>query len=461
MALKALLLRSKLDSKNKELSELRQREEEFQKRGKELEEAITEMTENTTDEERKVVEEKVEALEKEQEEYKEAVSKLEADISEIETQIQEEESKKPDFESKNEERKEVGEVKMENRAKFFGMSYQERDAFFRDEKVQGFLTNVRSAIGERRGLNNVGLTVPEVMLGLIRENIANYSKLYSRVFVRQLKGTGRMVIMGTVPEAVWTEMCATLNELSLSFNDVEVDGYMVGGYFAVCRATLEDSDVALAQEIITALGQAIGYALDKAIVYGTGTKMPLGVITRLAQATKPANYPATAREWKALNTSNLLKTGKTGIALFQEIIKASGVSKGEYSKGSRLWIMNETTYTKLMAEAMSINAAGAIVSGQNKTMPVDGGDIEILNFIPDNDIVFGYFDLYLLAEREGTRLEQSDHVRFLEDQRVFKGLARYDGKPAIAEAFGAINVNNTAVTTSATFATDTANTEGE
>ena len=91
------------------------------------------------------------------------------------------------------------------------------------------------------------------------------------------------------------QMCANLNELDLMFNDVEVDGYMVGGFFAICRAKISDSDIDLATEIISALGQSIGYALDKAILYGKGIKMPLGVVTRLAQKTQPEDYPRTAK----------------------------------------------------------------------------------------------------------------------------------------------------------------------
>ena len=63
------------------------------------------------------------------------------------------------------------------------------------------------------------------MLGLIHENINKYSKMISRVNLRVCLGTARQNIMGTVPEAVWTEMCAKLNELELSFNQIEVDGY--------------------------------------------------------------------------------------------------------------------------------------------------------------------------------------------------------------------------------------------
>ena len=120
--------------------------------------------------------------------------------------------------------------------------------------------------------------------------------------------------------------------------------------------------------------------------------------------------------------------------------------------------MNETTYTALKAEMLTINAAGAVVTGIEGSLPVVGGIVEVLNFLPDNVIIGGYFDLYLLAERAGTRIGQSEHYRFLADQTIFKGTARYDGLPVIAEAFVAIGIaSTTPAATDVTFAQDTAN----
>lgn len=91
-------------------------------------------------------------------------------------------------------------------------------------------------------------------------------------------------------------------------------------------------------------------------------------------------------------------------------------------------------------------------------MPVIGGEIVTLSFMPENMIVGGYGDMYLLAERAGTKLEQSEHVMFIEDNTVFKGTGRYDGKPAIPEAFVAIGINGTAPSAEGiTFAEDKAN----
>jgi uncharacterized protein YjdB len=72
-------------------------------------------------------------------------------------------------------------------------------------------------------------------------------------------------------------------------------------------------------------------------------------------------------------------------------------------------------------------------------------------------IIGGYFDLYLLAERAGQKFAQSEHYRFLADQTVFKGTARYDGQPAIAEGFVAIGVNGATPDATMSFAGDTAN----
>lgn len=461
MALRTLMLKKELDNKRKALNDLVSKDAEFEARENELTEAIEEVE---TEEQRDAVNEEIEKFENEKSEHDKAKTDLDEEIRGLEAELDEleKEQEVPAEEEKPAEARKETKV-METR-KFFGMNAQERDMFFERDDVKAFLSETRTAIKEKRALTNVGLTVPEVALGLLRENIENYSKLYKHVNVRQINGEGRLVVMGTIPEAVWTDCCANLNELSLSFNDVEVNCWKVGGFFAVCNANIEDSDIDLMSELLTAIGQAIGLALDKAILYGTGTRMPLGVMTRLVQTSKPADYPATARTWADLHTSNIKainSSGMTGVQIMQAIATNFGSAKGKYSRGEKVFVMNEKTYTALVSACVEVDAAGAIVSGVNGTMPVIGGIIEVLDFIPDNVIIGGYFDLYLLAERAGQKFATSEHVRFLQDQTVIKGTARYDGQPAIAEGFVAMGLNNTTPNASMSFAPDDANDESE
>lgn len=468
MALKALMLRKKLNSKAKELEALQAKAAELQQREAELETAIQEAE---TDEEHEAVEAEVEEFEADRAENETQTQALEAEIEGLENDLAavetEQERTAPTPAPAPEPQPEImrGENRIMNKRSIFAkMTMQERTALVERDDIQAFLTEVRAAIKEKRAITGVGLTIPEVILPVLQENIERWSKLYSHVNVQTVAGTGRQPIMGTIPEAIWTECCASLNELTLVFTDWEVDCFKVGGYYALCKANVEDSDIDLLARILEALGQGLGLALDKAILYGrnttTNSKMPLGVVSRLVQTAQPTDYPATAREWTDLHTSNIVTVaeGTEGLDLVKALLSASAVAASAYSRGELTWVCNEKTYKNIVAESITVNSAGAIVAGVDGRMPIVGGDVEVLNFMPDNVIVFGYFDTYLLAERAGREFATSEHVRFIQDQIVYKGTARYDGAPVIAEAFGAIALNGATVSaTAVTFAQDAAN----
>ena len=468
--LRTLMLRKELDDKTKMLTALRAKDAEFERRQAELETAIAEAE---TEEQKNVVREAIDAYDNEKAEHEQAKTDLDEEVRNLETELDELESKQaepaadpepaPAPAAEPEARKERTAMNMKTRSVFKGMTREDRTVMMQREDVQGFLEEVRTGIREKRAITNVGLLIPEVVLPLLRENILEYSKLYKHVNVVAVSGEGRQPIMGTIPEAVWTDCCANLNEMDLAFNDTEINCWKVGGYYAICNANIEDSDIDLLGEIIVALGAGIGLALDKAILYGTGTRMPLGVVTRLAQTAQPADYPATARPWVDLHTSNIktIAAGKTGPELFAEIVADFGAAKGKYSRGEKVFVMNEATYTALAAAAISVDAAGNIVTGVLDRMPVIGGAIEVLDFVQDNVIIGGFFDLYLLGERAGQKFATSEHVRFLNDQTVMKGIARYDGKPSIAEGFVAIGLNGATPSAEMTFAPDDANAEQE
>ena len=465
MALKVLLMRNKAATKKKLLEELRSKDEGFRTREQELEASIEEMDESTPEADRKVVEDAVEDLTKEKDAHEAEKKKLEDEIEELENKIKEQESTPPEPQagddqgaSQNSRSKRGKDRDMETRTEFFGRTMQERSAIFANEEVKDFMQQVRSCIKEKRAIGNAGLIIPQNFLPMIKEVTEANSKLLKYTNKSDITGTARITIMGSVPEAVWTEQCGKLNELELGFNDVEMDGFKVAGFFKVCNALLEDNDVNLAQELINALGIAIAKAKDKAIVYGTGVKMPMGIVTRLAQTVKPSDHNDTEREWKDLHESNIKTiTGKTGKELFKEIVRCLKMIFTDYDSGNLVWMMNRQTKLDLVVEAMDTNMNATIVSGMNDTMPVVGGKVEELKFMADGDIAFGYMTNYKAVQRKGLQLGQSEHVRFLEDQTVFKGTERFDGKPVIAEAFGLININGKTPTTSIVFAPDKAN----
>ncbi len=468
--LKALMLRRSIDAKKAELAALETKTGEFATREAELEAAINEVEPGNAEQEAAVTAE-IEAFEAEKAAHDEAKQTLSADIEQLEGELEEIERSAPAPKTKEPHQKVRGETKMEtinirslpmSRRAFDALPQERRSAILAQEDTKAFLQQLRGMKGQSRAITGAELTIPVVFLDLIAENMFRYSKLLNRVRVRNVSGQARQTIAGTVPEAVWTEMCGAINELNFVFNQVTLDGYKVAGYVPVCNSLLEDNDVNLASWIVEMLSESIGLAMDKAILYGKGSasRMPLGIVTRLAQENAPSDYPANAPAWVDLHETNILQIGGdgvTGAAFWSALMTATGATYTRYNRGTMFWAMNSKTYATLKSKLITFTATGDVVANLFGSLPIVTGDIDVLEFIPDGDIIGGYGDLYLLAQRSGMTIESSYEVQFLQDNTVFRAKQRADGIPIIPGAFVAININNQAVTTAMDFAADAAN----
>lgn len=468
MALKKLMLARSIELEEQALKEMEEAESDFSTRETELRTAIEEAQ---TAEERTAVEEAVTAFDAEITAHRSAVTAQREKLEEMRSQLAAMESDVPPapaVEQKKTEN-ERNDVKMLNlnirslprgQRCFDALDEVSRRSIFEQQDVKDFLAQMRSFKGNTRAVSGGDLLIPQVMLELISENMFRYSKLLNRVRVRNVSGQARQTVAGVIPEAVWTEMCDAINELDISFGGITLDGYKVAGYTAVCNALLADSDFNLAAAVTEMLSEAVGLAIDKAILYGKGSayRMPMGIVTRLAQTSKPADYPASAPAWTDLHTSNILSIGGadvTGATFWAQLMGATGATYTTYSRGETFWAMNSKTLAALRAKVITFTAGGDIAANIYGTLPIINGNIEVLEFMPDGDIVGGYGDLYLWANREGMSIESGRQL--IQDNTIFVGKARADGAPIVAGAFVAININNTAVTTAMNFAADTAN----
>lgn len=473
MALRQIMLGRKIEQKRSELEALRAKDADFEKREAELEQAIEEAK---TEEEQAAVEEEVTKFDTEKAAHEEAKTNLETEIGGLEAELEAAESEPPAPDARTilKEKKErtrtgmrvdvnIRTLPMSKRA-FDALPNETREEIIQRDDVKTFLAQLRSMKGATRAIQGGDLEVPVVFLELISENMYRYSKLLNRVRVRPVPGEARQTIAGTVPEAIWTEMCGAINELTFTFNQITMDGYKVAGFIPVCNSLLEDtvSNLDLASWIIEMLSESIALAEDKAILYGKGSAahMPLGIVTRLAQATAPAGYPATAPAWQNLSTTNIKKingTSLTGAEFWAQLMLATGNTFTKYNRGEMFWAMNSKTYAQLRSKLITFTATGDIVANLYGSLPIISGDVDVLEFIPDGDIIGGYGDLYLWVDRASMQIESSREVQFIQDNTVFRGKARADGTPVIPGAFVAININNTNVTTAMDFAADTAN----
>ncbi|WP_297420493.1 phage major capsid protein [Clostridium sp.] len=450
MALKQLLLNKKIQQRKSNIEELLTQETDLNKRAADLEVSIEEAK---TDEEIALVEEEFTKLDSEKEELEGKKASLESEIADLEGELEELNNKEPkselapvtaETEDKIERNKNLGGeqrmgiTKVSTRGQII-----ER---LNREEVRSFYSNLKQAI-EKRSITGLDLTIPQILLETITEDLGRYSAFYDLVRVARLTGTGRAIIAGEAPEAVWTEMVGKINELDSLFSDMEVDGYKVGGFIPLHNSLIEDSMINLASHVEELLKESIAIALDKAILYGTGTKMPLGIIPAINADT-------------VLKATNII-TLTTANTKFAKIIEAmKNIKRGRRGRGPITVAMNEATWLgTIVPMSLGTNASGAFVTVGAQAFPGVGYRVVFSEEIPENNILVGDFSKYLLAERSDIKSTSSTEFLFTDDKTVFKATARYDGKSVRKGAFVLIGLNDVTPTVSASFAIDVANAE--
>lgn len=474
-ALRVLVLNSEITALRAQLTPLEQTRDGFAAREEQLRQALSEITETSTDEERSAVSTAVDTFEQERSANAAEIARIQGEIDTRSAEIarlEAEQTPPPasnpavsNSDTRNNDHHERSFVPMNNTTerRWFGLTYAERDALLAKDTTRDFLQRFRALREQQNSATGAELGIPTEFMQILRDLTYQNSKLWPYVHSEAIRGHSRQNIVGTGAEAVWTEMLANINEISLDFTQLEMDGYMLAGYMAISNAVLQDdADLQLLTSILNAMGEANARALDKAIVYGTGKKMPVGFVTRLAAETTPTWWNNDQGSFTDLHTSHILKLdidSTSGAAFFGTLVEALGIADPKYSDGRVFWVMNRKTHIRLMAKALAFNAAAAITAGINNTFPIVGGDIVELEFMADNDIAGGFGSLMRMAEREGLSIASSDIPLFLRNMTVYRSIGRYDGKPARGEAFVMVNFHNTAPTTSISFAPDYANSQ--
>ncbi|MFN2746965.1 phage major capsid protein [Bacillus sp. z60-18] len=426
MALKQLMIQKKIDQRKSLLVDLRKKEEEFATRSAELEDAINEAQ---TDEEVSAVEEEINSLESEKSDVATKMEGLEGEIADLEGELEGLNEKTPSNKDVNSQPAVQPTNEGEERMKV--NKYETRSQMLErlnSDEVRDFYTKVAEAAKDKRSLSGTDVLIPESVINMIQTRLGDYSTLYKEVTVQRLNGTARIIMDGAIPEAIWTEMCDPVQELATSFSQTELDGFKVGGFIPVCNALLEDSMIDLANFVEERLAMAIAKSLDKAILIGEGAtqKQPTGVITAL-DGNVDQNVTSDGKLPDIVSKMALIDDGEDGPPIGEVI----AVMKRSFY------------YSKIAPQTFLPTADGRlVVQTPNSPRLPDGTRIVFSQYCPDDTIVLGDFKKYLLGERAGVNLAVSTDVRFIQDQTVFKGTARYDGKPVYDNKFVVITVQD-------------------
>jgi HK97 family phage major capsid protein len=416
--LKQLKIAKQLELKRSKLNEVETKAAAILKRS---EDAATALEEAKTEEDIKTVEAEITEIEKEQGEIETEKKTIEAEITELETELDDvkERSAKASATSKQQSRSK-GESESMNRLQV--RELLKTGEYFKRSDVQEFYQQFKNL----RAVTGGELAIPEVIVSRIMDILGDYSTLYPIVDRIQVKGTARILIDTDTTPASWVEQNASLpvgDVGTLAYLDF--DGFKVGKVTFVDNYLLQDSVINLDEYVSKKIARAIGLALDIAILNGTGAagKQPTGIIPSIPVGNQ-VSVPDDSTIAEYVKPIGLIDTGEDNVGEIRAVMKRS------------------TYYAYFLEMSINVNAAGETVGRlPNLTTPdILGIPVTFNNSMAADQVLYGEFDKYTLVERENIAIDNSEHVRFVEDQMAFRGKGRFDGKPTQPEAFVLITI---------------------
>jgi HK97 family phage major capsid protein len=415
--LKQLKIAKALEIKRSKLKEIEAKAAAILKRS---EDAAKALEEAKTEEDMKTVEAEITEIEKEQGEVEVEKKTIEAEITELETELEDVKERSSKTAAGSQSRSK-GEKEHMNRLQV--RELLKTGEYYTRSDVKEFYDKFKNL----RAVTGGELTIPDVVVNRIMDMLGDYSTLYPVVDKIQVKGTARILIDTDTTPATWVEQSAALpvgDVGTLAYLDF--DGFKVGKVTFVDNYLLQDSVINLDQYVSNKIARAIALALDIAILNGTGAagKQPTGIIPSIPVENKVTVDAATATMADYVKPIGLIDTGEDAVGEIRAVMRRS------------------TYYAYFLEMSIQVNANGDVVGRLPNLVRPDilGIPVTFNNSMAADQVLYGEFQKYTLVERENIAIDNSEHVRFVEDQMAFRGKGRFDGKPTKPEGFVLVTI---------------------
>jgi HK97 family phage major capsid protein len=416
--LKQLKIQKAIEIKRNKLKELETKMDAIKKRSDDTQKALEE---SKTEEDIKTIEQEITEIEKEQGDVEVEKKTIETEITDLETELEDVNERESQAKKQNQTRDKKGVVEGMNRLQV--RELMKTGEYYKRSEVVEFYDKFKNL----RAVTGGELAIPEVIVNRIMDILGDYSNIYRLVDRIQVKGTARILIDTDTTPATWVEQNASLpvgDVGTLAYLDF--DGFKVGKVTFVDNYLLQDSVINLDNYVVRKIARAISLALEISILSGTGLagKQPTGIIPSIPVENTVTVDGATATMSDFVKPIGLIDTGDDVVGEITAVMRRS------------------TYYAYFLELSINTNADGEVVGRLPNLVRPDilGIPVVFSNHMDADAVLYGEFDKYTLVERENISIDNSEHVRFVEDQMAFRGKGRFDGKPTKPDAFALVTI---------------------
>ncbi len=300
---------------------------------------------------------------------------------------------------------------------------------------------VKTALAESSGITG-GYTVPPMfaqqlqMLAIeesVVQGMATSMPLTSRTLlvpsldVTTVNAAGVSNLLSGV-QMQWLAEAATRPETEPQFRQTELTAWELSGYAIASNTLLADNAVGLDAVLTMLFSASIAWYSEYAFLQGNGVGKPLGIL----------NAPA----------SLVVNRTTTSYVRWEDFTNLYGKIYFPLLKSGRLaWMAHQSTIPNILrlndesGTTTTTTGSGRLVyqpfdQGAKKAptpWEVFGAPIYFTEKLPalgtKGDLIFCDWSKYLVGNRMELQIEVSPHVKFLNNQLVWRIVARLDGQP--------------------------------
>jgi HK97 family phage major capsid protein len=274
---------------------------------------------------------------------------------------------------------------------------------------------------EKRALttasNSAGAAVPTRTLNMIIDKMRQTSALFPRINVSYVPGNLSIVVANAKNAATWKSEGVDGTPADDTVVSIQLTGYELIKLVEMSAAAEAMTIDAFEQYITSEIGRQMAIAVENAILNGSGTGEPTGILTGITWDTTNSHSYATAISYDDIvDGLALLPTMYHNNAVFVMNRKMlfSGIRKIKAQDGQPIF-----TYNPQDRAAMTILGYPVILD----------------DYMPDDTILLGDLSYYYMNFAKAPTIDVSREAGFKSGKVTYRGLAVADGKPALAEAF--------------------------
>lgn len=310
-----------------------------------------------------------------------------------------------------------------------GIDRETQDMYATDEYRRGFMNALLRGekLPEMKNADaqtvtgDVGAVIPTTIVKRIYEKMESVGKIWSRITHTSFQGGVSVPTSSLKPTATWVSERGTadtqkkpVESIVFTYNKLICK---VALSFEVSVVTLDVFEATLADNIAEAMVKAV----EKAVISGTGTGQPKGVLKETVPTKRNIVVSASPLTYKNLAA-------------------AEGALPSAYESGS-VWVMTKATFMNeiigltdsngnpVMRELIGVNGKPAYYIFGREVVLVDGDYMDTYSESATADMIFAFiFDWKYYIGNTNYSVTMREYIDEDTDDRVKKALMLFDGK---------------------------------